>query len=284
LQFGCYKGFFESGDVRMGFRGLVVAAAALGAAWIVASAAPAAADVLHATYGISLIGLPIGVAEVTADIANNHYSVDAIARLSGLASMVSNSRGASTGAGQIVSGRIVPSSFATTASNATMTRTIRMALSANTVTGVEISPPFEDRPDRVPLTTKDKEGIVDPVGAFVIPAPVGMAPTSAAACNRTLPVFDGYTRFDIALAYVGERKVKTKGYSGPVAICSVRYVPIAGHRRDRPATKFMADNKDIEVWLAPIGAANVLMPYRISVRTQIGAAVAEATEFRVGDK
>ena len=268
----------------MGFHRLAGFVAGLAVACLVAWSAPAVAEVLHATYGISLIGLPIGVAEVNANIANNHYSVDAQARLSGLASLVSNSRGASTGAGQIIDGRIVPSSFATTASNATMTRTVRMALSANTVTGVDIAPPFDDRPDRVPLTEKDKQNIVDPVGAFVIPAPAGAAPTSAGACNRTLPVFDGYTRFDIALAYVGERKVKTKGYSCPVAICSARYVPISGHRRDRPATKFMADNKDIEVWLAPIGGTNVLMPYRISVRTMVGIAVAEATEFRVGDK
>ena len=268
----------------MGFRRLAEIAAGLLAAFLVVYSAPAAAEKLHATYGISLIGLPIGVAEVNADFWSNHYSVDAQARLSGLASLVSNSRGASTGAGQIVDGRVVPASFATTASNAAMTRTIRMALAANTVSGVDITPAFDDRPDRIPLTDKDKQGVVDPVGAFVIPAPAGVAPTSAAACNRTLPVFDGYTRFDIALAYVGERKVKTKGYSGPVAICSARYVPIAGHRRDRPATKFMADNKDIEVWLAPIGSTNVLMPYRISVRTMIGMAVAEATEFRVGEK
>ena len=157
-------------------------------------------------------------------------------------------------AGAIVGGHIVPASFATTASNAAMTRTIRMALAGNAVTGVDISPPFEPKAGRVPLTDKDKQNVVDPVGAFVMPAPAG-GPTSPAACNRTLPIFDGCTRFDIDLAYVGERKVKTKGYSGPVAICSVRYLPIAGHRRDRPAMKFMAENKDIEVWLAPVGAA-----------------------------
>jgi hypothetical protein len=268
----------------MAVQGLAGLAASFGVACAMAWTAPATADVLHATYSVSLIGLPIGVAEVNAKVANNHYSIDAQARLSGLASLVSSSRGASTGAGQIVEGRIVPTSFATTASNANMTRTIRMSLAGNTVTGVDIAPAFEDRPDRVPLTQKDKQNIVDPVGAFVIPAPVGAPPTSAGACNRTLPVFDGYTRFDIALTYVGERSVKTKGYSGPVAICSARYVPIAGHRRDRPATKFMAENKDIEVWLAPIGGSNLLIPYRISVRTMIGIAVAEATEFRVVDK
>ena len=176
----------------------------------------------------------------------------------------------------------MPSSFATTASNSKMTRTIRMALSGNAVRGVDISPPFEDKPDRVPLEPRDKLNIVDPVGAFVIPAPAQAPATSAAACNRKIPIFDGYTRFDVDLSYVGERTVKTKGYSGPVAVCAARYTPIAGHRRDRPATKFMAENKDMEIWLAPIGGSKVLMPYRISIRTMIGTAVAEATEFSVG--
>jgi len=238
----------------------------------------AAADTLHATYGVSLLGLPIGVANVTADITATTYAIDAHAKLSGLASLVSNSRGASTGTGAIQGGHIVPATFATTASNAQMTRTIRMALAANAVSGVEISPPFDEKPDRIPLSDKDTQGVLDPVGAFVLPAPAD-APTSTAACNRTLPIFDGYTRFDVAMSYVGERKVSAKGYAGPVAVCAVRYVPIAGHRRDRPATKFMAENKDIEVWLAPVGGTRTLMPYRISVRTMVGTVVVEATEF-----
>jgi hypothetical protein len=46
----------------------------------------------------------------------------------------------------------------------------------------------------------------------------------------------------------------------------------------------MAENKDIEIWLAPVGAAKVLMPFRVSLRTMMGTAVAEASEFSVGDK
>ena len=177
-------------------------------------------DVLHVTYGVSLVGLPIGIAHVTADITPSSYAVDFRARMSGLASLVSNARGASTGKGAIVGGHIVPATFATTASSSKMTRTIRMALADNVVTGVEIAPPFDDNPDRVPLTDKDKRGVLDPVGAFVIPAPADSGPTSAAACNRTIPIFDGWTRFDIRLSYVGQRDVSTKGYSGPVAICA----------------------------------------------------------------
>ena len=109
-----------------------------------------------------------------------------------------------------------------------------------------------------------------------------MAPPTA--CNRKIPIFDGYTRFDIDLTYVGERSAKAKGYNGPVAVCAVRYVPISGHSPDRPATKFMAENKDVEVWLAPIEADRVWMPFRVSVRTMIGTTVVEAQEFRVNGK
>ena len=38
----------------------------------------------------------------------------------------------------------------------------------------------------------------------------------------------------------------------------------------------MADNKDLEVWLAPIASDHVLIPFRVSVRTMIGTTVVEA--------
>jgi hypothetical protein len=260
-------------------RSLGVGAVALSLASVGASA-----DMLRATYSVSLIGLPIGVANLNATLTPNSYAIDATAKLSGLASMISRSRGASTGHGAIVANHVVPATFATTATNASMTRTIRMSLAANAVTGVDISPPYEDKPDRIPLSDRDKQGIVDPVGAFVIPAPAKGPLVGPASCDRTIPIFDGYTRFDVNLTYVGQREVSTKGYAGPVAVCAVRYVPIAGHRRDRPATKFMADNTDLEVWLAPIDGARVLMPFRVSVRTMIGTTVIEASEFSVAAK
>jgi hypothetical protein len=179
---------------------------------------------------------------------------------------------------------VSPATFATIAADSHMTRTIRMALTGNAVTGVDISPPFDEKPDRVPLGPSDEKGVVDPVGAIVIPAPPSGPIVSPASCNRKIPIFDGYTRFDIDLTYVGERDVTAKGYEGPVAVCAARYVPISGHRRDRPATKFMAENKDLEVWLAPIASDHVLIPFRVSARTMIGTTVVEATEFRLDEK
>ena len=256
---------------------------AVGAAlWSCALAgASANAETLHATYNVSLVGLPIGVANLDANLTRSSYSIDAHAKITGLAYIFSRARGASTGQGAIVDNRVVPAAFATIASNATMTRTIRMSLSANAVTGVDIAPPFDDKPDRVPLTGKDTQGVVDPVGAVVIPVPAKAPLVSPASCDRKIPVFDGYTRFDVDLTYVGQRDVTAKGYKGPVAVCAVRYVPIAGHRRDRPSTKFMADNKDLEVWLAPVAGAHVLLPFRVSARTMMGVTVIEASEFSI---
>jgi len=265
---------------KLGLRfGLSVAAitASLGAA-------SASADILNASYRVSLVGLPIGTANLHAQLSPTSYSIAVDAKLTGLARLFANARGASAGNGAIVNGHVSPTTFATVAANANMTRTIRMALAGNTVTGVDISPPFDEKPDRVPLGPHDEQHIVDPVGAVVLPAPATGPILSPASCDRKIPIFDGYTRFDVNLSYVGQRSVKTKGYDGPVLVCAARYVPISGHRKDRPATKFMAENKDLEVWLVPIERDHLLMPFRVSARTMIGTTVIEASEFRVEEK
>jgi Protein of unknown function (DUF3108) len=261
-----------------------VSRAAMTLTFLVAGAVGAQAESWRATYSVSLLGLPIGTAGIVGEINRTSYRIEGNAKLTGLGSLVSSARGAATGAGGISSGHIVPASYAVTAANSQMTRTMRMSLVGSAVTGVDISPPFEDKPDRVPLRAQDKRGVIDPVGAIVFSVPGSDPLVGPAACNRTIPVFDGYTRFDVRLAYVGQRRVEATGYEGPVAVCTIRYVPIAGHRPDRPATKFMAENKSMEVWLAPIESARVLVPYRISVRTMIGTTVIEASEFSVAGK
>ena len=50
---------------------------------------------------------------------------------------------------------------------------------------------------------------------------------------------------------------------------------------ERPATKFMAENKDIQIWLAPVAGLAVLAPYKVSIKTMVGVLDIEATEFSV---
>jgi hypothetical protein len=250
------------------------------AALTLALAAPAGAETLKARYGISMLGVPIGQATMSGEFGQS-YSLELYLKLTGLASMVSDSKGSAKSTGALAGGRVEAQTYATTASAKDATRTVRMAISGGAVRGVEISPPFEDKPGRVPLTEAHKRGVLDPLSALVMALPSGQPAVGPAACNRTLPVFDGYTRFDVTLSYVGARNVSGAGYNGPVSVCATRYTPIAGHRADRPQTKFMAENRQMEAWLAPVGQSGAAIPYRIAVKTQIGMVVIEAKEFAV---
>jgi hypothetical protein len=243
--------------------------------------APANAATLRVQYTVSLIGLPIGVAALTGVFSPTSYKLDGNAKMTGLASILISSKGAAAASGAISAGRLIPSAYTTMAANASESRTVRMVMAGGTVKGIEINPPLDDRPGRVPLTERDKKDVIDPMSALVMPVPGNDALVGPAACNRKLPIFDGGMRFDVTLSFVGIRQVRTNGYAGPVTVCSARYTPIAGYRPDRKATKFMAENRQIETWLAPVQGSRVVLPYRIAIMTMIGMTVIEAGEFLV---
>jgi len=241
----------------------------------------ARADTLRAHYNVSLIGLHIGEVAAVGSFEPASYRIDLNARLTGLAALVSNVKMALVSTGSLRKGTIAPASFATTSASSRETRTVRMALNAGNVKSVEISPPFEDKDNRVPVTEANKRNILDPTSAFIMAVPEGQPLVGPATCNRTIPVYDGFVRFDITLSYVGVRNVEVKGYSGPVTVCAARYTPISGHKRDSRSARFMAQNREIEAWLAPIERAHVVMPLRVALTTLVGAAVIDAVEFSV---
>ena len=255
-------------------------AAALALLSLAIPSSAAMADGFKARYSVKLIGLSLGSATLEGSVEPDAYQIDATAKLSGVAALVSSSRGAASASGLMAQGRIAPNAYATTSANATMTRTVRMAMAAGNVKASEIAPPFEELPGRVLVTEAHKQKIIDPLSALIMTTPEGGAVIGPAACNRSLPIYDGWARFNVNLTYLGQRQVKVKGYEGPVAVCAARYVAVAGHRPDRAATKYMENNKEMEVWLAPVGASRATVPFRISVATMVGTTVIEATEFQ----
>ena len=238
-----------------------------------------AADTLRASYSIHLIGLPLGTATLSSVIEPSSYRIDLNTKLAGIAAMVSSAKAAGAATGSIAAGRTAAISYATTSANSEMTRTVRISMNAGNVKAAEISPPFQELPGRVPVLDSHKRNVTDPLGALLMPVPGNEPLIGPAACERTIAVYDGWARFDIAMTYTGKKSITSKGYTGDVAVCAVRYVPVAGHRPDRPGTKFMAENRGMEVWLAPVGATRFVMPYRISVATMIGTTVIEAVNF-----
>jgi hypothetical protein len=100
------------------------------------------------------------------------------------------------------------------------------------------------------------------------------------ACQQAISVFDGRMRYDLKLVYKRMDKVRAdKGSDGPVVVCQVQFTPISGYVPSRPAIKFLIQQRDIEVWLAPIAATRVVVPFRLIVPTPMGMGVMTATQF-----
>jgi hypothetical protein len=233
-------------------------------------------------YGITLAGLTIGQASLSASVNGAAYTLNVNSALTGLVGAVSKGRGAATARGNVVGAGVLSNGFSLNATNGTQSRTIQISVVSGAVRKVVIEPPFDPKGDRIPLRESHKIGVLDPVSALIMPSRTADA-LDKANCERRIPVFDGSQRFDIVLSYAGTRQVRSeKGYSGPVLVCSARYVPVAGHRPDRRVTKFMVANRNIETWLAPVNGGRLLIPYRISVKTMIGTTVIEAVAFNPG--
>jgi hypothetical protein len=255
---------------------LLTAFAALGL-----SAAPAAAASLDVAYGIWLAGLPLGEAGLKSSFQGSRYDLSVQAKLTGLAGILTSGRGAANASGAFSNGRPTPSNFAVTSRSSKDSRTVRMGLASGSVAAVEITPPIEPHPDRVPVVAAHRQGVLDPLSALLMPAAARGDVLDAANCDRTIPVFDGASRFNVVLSFVETKEVEKPGYKGPVLVCRAKWIPISGHRPARRAVQFMQDNEDMSVWLAPVDSARVLVPMRIAVRTMIGMSVIEAEDWRL---
>ena len=88
------------------------------------------------------------------------------------------------------------------------------------------------------------------------------------ACERTIPIFDGHTRYNLRLSFKRVDTVSTEGgYQGPVIVCAVKFFPVAGYDPKHFLITYLAAQHDIEIWLAPIAGSRLMVPYRMSMPT-----------------
>ncbi len=238
---------------------------------------------LEAHYTATLAGIRLGVGTWVVDIGPHQYLATANGRATGLLRMIGSGEGIAVARGSISQGRLVPSTSAANIITSRGTNDVRMSFRRGNVKEILAEPPTEPSPDRVTVTEAHRHGVLDPLTAGVIAVAGTGEAVGPAACERRIPIFDGHQRFDIVLSFKRMDTVRAeKGYQGPAVVCAVRYHPIAGHRPDRYAIKYLQEQRDIETWLAPIAGTRVVVPYRISVPTLLGTAVLEATRFELG--
>lgn len=244
------------------------------------AAAAGSGVTLEASYIIAISGLTIGRADVRGRFTDRGYAAAISGSTYGISRLVSDAQATLSGSGRVVGDRVVPASYNLTTSEQGFQTSVNMTMRGRSVVDLQAVPSLPIVSDRVPITAAAKQDVVDPVGAFVVVAD-RPSMTPAAICNRTVPVFDGWKRFDIRLSYKETRKVNdgNDAFSGDVIVCTARYQPVAGHRTSDDSVTFMADNKRLEIALARVKGTNYMVPYTILIGTKVGDLTINARTF-----
>ena len=248
---------------------------------LVAAAAPASAQgKLDARYEVTLAGIPVGKGSWVVDIADDQYSASASGGTAGLLQAFASGSGTGGSQGRIVNGALVPLAYSATVHSSKKSETIRMSLAAGNIKEFTIEPEPPVDPDRILVTDAHRRGVSDPMTGSLLRVPGTADPVSPEACRAGGAIFDGRMRYELKLDYKRMETVKAeKGYQGPVVVCAVYFTPVAGYIPDRAAIKWLAAQRNIEAWFAPIAGTRILVPFRMLIPTPLGTGVLEATQF-----
>lgn len=249
-------------------------------ALLVASAPASAQGKLDARYEVTLAGIPVGKGAWVVDIADDQYSASASGATAGLLKAFASGSGTGGSQGRVVAGALQPLAYSATVNSSKKSETIRMQLSAGNIKEFAIEPQPPVDPDRIPVTDAHRRGVVDPMTGSLLRVPGSADPVSPEACRTGGAVFDGRMRYELKLDYKRMEHVRAeKGYAGPAVVCAVYFTPVAGYIPDRAAIKWLAAQRHIEAWFAPIAGTRILVPFRMMVPTPLGMGVLEATQF-----
>ncbi len=234
---------------------------------------------LDASYTISVARIPVGSVTATLTLGADSYAISANGRASAMLRILASGDGILAARGVIKDGKASPLSFSSKTSQDDDTLEVAMTFEDGAVKELKASAP-QPSADRLEITDAHRRGVLDPLSALLVPAAAGSDGLTQEACRRTLPVFDGRRRFDIKLAFKRMDKVRAdKGYAGPVLVCSMTFVPVAGHRSSSTIMKYLSDGRDMEIALAPVAGTRMLAPFRVTIVNMLGNLVLDADRF-----
>ncbi len=235
---------------------------------------------LDATYTASLLGFPIGEISWAVELRNNRYATTATGALAGLLRIFSDGHGEVSAHGTLTEGRPAVTNFELKVIAGRWTDDVRIVFHGGKAQEYVAGPPPPPKPNQIPITDADRVGVLDPMTALLIAMPGTGEMTVPQACDRTVAIFDGHTRYNLQLSFKRADRADTPtGYRGPVVVCSVKFFPVAGYDPKHFLVTYLAAQPDMEVWLAPFAGSRLMVPYRLSVPTPLGRGILQAKKF-----
>lgn len=241
-----------------------------------AFAAEATAN-LVAHYAITMTHVRVGELSWTVNFSDTSYLASASGKASGVFSVLVKGEGSFTTLGAVAGGQLTPKTARSDISDEDGTYEIEMSFENGALKYVQdrgAAPPS----DRIPVSNKYLHEVTDPLSAMLIPAePDAMAPAN---CDKTLKIYDGRRRYNLALSFKRVDKIKmAHGYAGAALVCGVVLRPIAGYKADSLLVRYLAGKDDLEMWFAPIKGVPFMVPVRALMPTLVGTMDINADEF-----
>ena len=199
---------------------------------------------------LSFSGMPVGKFFYSVTLDGDRYAIRAKGGTGGVAAVAASAKGTATSTGRLDTTGPVPAAHDVRWRDGRKKKrgTMTMRLENGRVASLALKP-RRKRKGAVPVTKAHLAGVIDPASAMIVPAPAKADGT--AVCGRRLPVFDGVNRYDLVMRHARTERVEAEGYRGPVHVCAVTYVPVAGHKPGRKSLKRLA-RATIEMTYAPL--------------------------------
>jgi Protein of unknown function (DUF3108) len=246
---------------------------------------PTSAARIIAIYQVKLGNFNLGNFRVTAALDGSGYQMRGEGKFSILEGLVYKWQGVTASTGQVTEAGPEPAmySFSYTDGGKTDER-LRMTFDDGAVQQVSIVPRKRAIPGTIPVKREQLEGVLDPMSGAFLTARSANPHGDLSVCNQLLPVFDGRSRFDLVLKPKKRVLVQNQSattYSGPAAVCRVKFIPISGYQPDNAGIQMMTQSEEIEVWLIPVKGTEMYVPYRIVLPTPVGYGTAVVTSIQV---
>jgi len=231
-----------------------------------------------ASYQVTFNGFEIGQFDFKSTVTQQAYSLSGNAELSALLG-VFKWKGLTHSTGSVATADPKPKGYNFFYKSSSKTGSVKLDFDGAGVSKTVLLPPSYPSAKTVPLKPEHMTAVLDPLTAI-------MAMTKsdeAKPCTKSVSIFDGKQRFDLALTWRRQEFIneqKPSGQPGVLFVCGVTYKPIAGHKLN-DETKALTENDGIEIGFRPVPSAGLLVPHRITIPTYYGMATLTARKVSI---
>ncbi len=230
------------------------------------SSAAEGAQSFHAEYSVSYLGLTIARSRFESTISDRSFKLDGSLSSAGIAELFDDTKGTTSASGRFIDDVVRPDAFRTDYTTGRKAKRIAISFDGGVVSKtVNVPPPKPRGKDWVKVGASQLRGVADPLSATLV-----RADRPEAVCARTLKVYDGELRADLALTLSEKGPVSIGGYEGEAVVCDARFVPVAGYRMGHKSIEYLKNRSKIRITFAPLGTTGVYAPIRATVGTRIG--------------